>query len=74
MRDEESLKRVFDNHPCVETVWNLAAPLSVETAMDPAVAEAVTIGGMANVLNVMKQTDGRVRKICFTDSIGRATY
>jgi len=39
------------------TVWNLAAPLSVETAMDPAVAEAVTVGGMSKVLDAMKQVE-----------------
>ena len=50
------------------TVWNLAAPLSVETAMDPAVAEAVTVGGMENVLSVMGEVGAR--RICFTDSIG----
>ncbi len=50
------------------TVWNLAAPLSVETALDPAVAEAVTIGGMGNVLDAMANVGAR--RICFTDSIG----
>jgi nucleoside-diphosphate-sugar epimerase len=49
-------------------VWNLAAPLSVETALDPAVAEAVTVGGMQNVLSSMAEVGAR--KICFTDSIG----
>ena len=50
------------------TVWNLAAPLSVETALDPKVAEAVTIGGMKNVLDAMREVG--TRRICFTDSIG----
>uniref|UniRef100_A0A7S3EX56 EF-hand domain-containing protein n=1 Tax=Haptolina ericina TaxID=156174 RepID=A0A7S3EX56_9EUKA len=36
--------------------------------MDPAVAEAVTVGGMENVLNAMKEVG--TRRICFTDSIG----
>jgi len=49
-------------------VWNLAAPLSVETAIDPAVAEAVTVGGMKNVLAAMQRVGAR--RICFTDSIG----
>ena len=35
------------------TVWNLAAPLSVETAMNPEIAQAVTVGGMKNVLDAM---------------------
>jgi hypothetical protein len=33
----------------VHTVWNLAAPLSVETAKNPKIAEQVTINGMRNV-------------------------
>jgi nucleoside-diphosphate-sugar epimerase len=69
VRDTEALKRLFIDHADERTtVWNLAAPLSVETAMDPAVAEAVTIGGMANVLEAMKEVGAR--RICFTDSIG----
>ena len=33
----------------VHTVWNLAAPLSVETAQNPKIAEQVTVNGMRNV-------------------------
>ena len=36
--------------------------------MDPAVAQAITVGGMKNVLDAMSETG--VRRICFTDSIG----
>jgi len=36
--------------------------------MDPALAEAVTVGGMHNVLNAMAEVGAR--RICFTDSIG----
>lgn len=68
VRDAAGIAKLLRDNPSVETVWNLAAPLSVETAMDPAVAEAVTIGGMKNVLDAMKATG--VRRICFTDSIG----
>ena len=47
VRDQESLNSLFQSHAEPDTVvWNLAAPLSVETALDPAVAEEVTIGGM----------------------------
>ena len=61
--------RLFRDHADENTtVWNMAAPLSVETAMDPAVAEAVTVGGMMNVLNAMRKVGAR--RICFTDSIG----
>eukprot|EP00931_Biecheleriopsis_adriatica_P100878 TRINITY_DN7611_c0_g1_i1.p1 TRINITY_DN7611_c0_g1~~TRINITY_DN7611_c0_g1_i1.p1 ORF type:complete len:455 (-),score=68.63 TRINITY_DN7611_c0_g1_i1:248-1612(-) len=67
--DRDALRELFRNHADENTiVWNLAAPLSVETAMDPAVAEAVTVGGMGNVLDAMKEVGAR--RICFTDSIG----
>jgi nucleoside-diphosphate-sugar epimerase len=36
VRDKESLRQLFHDHADEHTtVWNLAAPLSVETAMDP---------------------------------------
>lgn len=67
--DREALKALFREHADENTtVWNLAAPLSVETAMDPKVAEAVTVGGMGNVLDAMREVGAR--RICFTDSIG----
>lgn len=67
--DATSIKTLFREH-CDEstTVWNLAAPLSVETALNPALAEAVTVGGMQNVLRAMAEVGAR--RICFTDSIG----
>jgi len=68
VRDAAGILKLMKDTPGIETVWNLAAPLSVETALDPAIAEEVTIGGMKNVLNAMHQTG--VRRICFTDSIG----
>ena len=67
--DAEGVMRLFEEHADANTtVWNLAAPLSVETAMDPAVAEAVTVGGMKHVLDAMAKVGAR--RICFTDSIG----
>lgn len=67
--DADALKALFREHADENTtVWNLAAPLSVETAMDPAVAEAVTVGGMEKVLEAMRGVGAR--RICFTDSIG----
>jgi len=67
--DADALQKLFREHGDERsTVWNLAAPLSVETALDPAVAEAVTVGGMQNVLNAMAEVG--TRRICFTDSIG----
>eukprot|EP00658_Telonema_sp_P-2_P056003 TRINITY_DN44501_c0_g1_i1.p1 TRINITY_DN44501_c0_g1~~TRINITY_DN44501_c0_g1_i1.p1 ORF type:complete len:500 (+),score=99.64 TRINITY_DN44501_c0_g1_i1:160-1659(+) len=69
VRDRDSLQRLFREHGDANTtVWNLAAPLSVETALDPAVAEAVTVGGMKNILDAMGTVGAR--RICFTDSIG----
>jgi len=68
VRDAAAIRKLFKDHRGIKTVWNLAAPLSVETAMDPSVAEAVTVGGMRNVLEAMAETG--VRSICFTDSIG----
>ena len=67
--DAKALNTLFKLHADENTtVWNLAAPLSVETAMDPAVAEAVTVGGMSKVLDAMNSVGAR--RICFTDSIG----
>lgn len=68
VRNINSLRDIFADHPDIKTVWNMAAPLSMETAKDPATAEAVSVGGMANVLQVMKEM--QVQKIMFTDSIG----
>lgn len=67
--DTAAVRKLFHEHADENTtVWNLAAPLSVETAMDPALAEAVTVGGMRNVLGAMAEVGAR--RICFTDSIG----
>ena len=67
--DASTVRKLFQDYGDENTtVWNLAAPLSVETAMNPEVAEAVTIGGMKNVLSAMSEVGAR--RICFTDSIG----
>lgn len=68
VRDFGAIRKVFQRHRYVERVWNLAAPLSVETALDPVVAERVTVNGMRNILWAMYEN--RVKTICFTDSIG----
>ena len=69
VRDADALKKLFRDHADEETtVWNLASPLSVETAMSPEIAQSVVIGGMENVLSAMKEVG--CRRICFTDSIG----
>lgn len=69
VRDADSLGRLFREHADPDTaVWNLASPLSVDTALNPKIAEEVTIGGMKNVLAAMGEAG--CRRICFTDSIG----
>lgn len=67
VRNIGALSMVFQKYK-VNAVWNLAAPLSVETAKNPEVAEEVTVGGMRNVLYAMLWAN--VRRILFTDSIG----
>lgn len=49
-------------------VWNLAAPLSVQSERDPSYAEDITVKGMERILACM--TKYGVKKICFSDSIG----
>ena len=67
--DASTVRKLFQDYGDENTtVWNLAAPLSVETAMNPEVAEAVTIGGMKNTISAMRAVGAR--RICFTDSIG----
>jgi threonine 3-dehydrogenase len=69
VRNEASLRDLLSKHgPTISWVWNLAAPLSVETAVDPAVARDVTVGGMERLLRCMKEAG--LSRICFSDSIG----
>lgn len=68
VNDISAIRNMFKKHPDIHTVWNLAAPLSVETANDPAAAERTVVGGMQNILTVMKENN--VRRMLFTDSIG----
>ena len=66
---EGAVAALFREHgPSIACVWNLAAPLSVETAADPQLARATTVGGMSRILHAMLASG--VRKICFSDSIG----
>ena len=68
VREPETIKAVFAKHPQIKIVWNLAAPLSVETAKNPHVAHKIVVGGMENVLNAMDESG--VKRIVFSDSIG----
>ena len=49
-------------------VWNLAAPLSVDTAHDPLAAHDVTVKGMRTVCECMQELG--LHRIYFSDSIG----
>lgn len=53
----------------IRGIWNLAAPLSVDTAKDPAKAHDVTVGGMRRLLEAMRAHEG-LDTIYFSDSIG----
>ena len=69
VRKEETLAKLFAKHgDSVEVVWNLAAPLSVDTAADPKAAHDTVVGGMEKILRCMASAG--VRRICFSDSIG----
>jgi len=55
----------------IGVVWNLAAPLSVETASDPNMANEVTVKGFERLIRAMdKAKMPETTKICFSDSIG----
>mmetsp|Transcript_22134 Transcript_22134/g.32231 ORF Transcript_22134/g.32231 Transcript_22134/m.32231 type:complete len:336 (+) Transcript_22134:92-1099(+) len=69
IRDNQSIRAVFERHAdSIDSVWNLAAPLSVDTAKDPSSAHDVTVGGMQRVLACMKEFN--IKKLYFSDSIG----
>lgn len=69
IRDKDSIRNLFDKHgKSIDSVWNLAAPLSVDTAKDPASARDITVHGMERVLECMNEFN--VKKLYFSDSIG----
>lgn len=69
VQNPASLRAVFERHrENIDVVWNLAAPLSVDTANDPDLALRITVGGMRTILECMKEVG--LRRICFSDSIG----
>ena len=70
-QEASSIESVFANRS-IDIVWNLAAPLSVETASDPGKAYDVVVGGMERILNAMRNNN--VPRICFSDSIGSYGY
>ena len=68
MRRVGAPKLIRGARRCIHGSMEPCSALSVETALDPKNAEAVTVGGMQNVLDAMANTG--TRRICFTDSIG----
>ena len=69
VRSEASLRALLTKHAAsIGWIWNLAAPLSVETAADPALAHDTTVGGMARLLRCMQEVG--LSRLCFSDSIG----
>jgi nucleoside-diphosphate-sugar epimerase len=69
VRDAASLEAAINAHEPTH-VWNLAAPLSVETDNDPALAREVTVGGMRRIIDAMAAGSPRCRTLLFSDSIG----
>lgn len=66
--DEASIRKCFEAHTGIDCCWNLAAPLSVETASNPDLAYDTVVNGMDRLLKVMREFN--VPRICFSDSIG----
>lgn len=69
VRDLDGISNLFAKYSNIQTVWHLAAALSVETAQHPEAARAVSVGGMKNILQAMKEHPS-ARCIMFSDSIG----
>ena len=69
VRKEDTIRSLLSKYAgTIDVVWNLAAPLSVDTAKDPGVAHDVVVGGMERLLRCMKENG--LRRLCFSDSIG----
>ena len=68
VRDAASLARVIAQFEPTH-VWNLAAPLSVDTDKDPALAHDITVGGMRRIIDAMASSSA-CRTLLFSDSIG----
>ena len=51
IQKEETIQALLNKHRNdIKGVWNLAAPLSVDTAKDPSKAYDITVGGMERYL------------------------
>ena len=72
LRDAASVAAVVSKHASsLKAVWNLAAPLSVETEADPAAADDTVVRGMERILTAMDAANLPASvKLLFSDSIG----
>mmetsp|Transcript_52463 Transcript_52463/g.67281 ORF Transcript_52463/g.67281 Transcript_52463/m.67281 type:complete len:362 (+) Transcript_52463:41-1126(+) len=72
LRNTESIEKLIEKYSQnIYAIWNLAAPLSVESENDPSVAEDTTVGGMSRLINAMiKYNVSESTRILFSDSIG----
>jgi nucleoside-diphosphate-sugar epimerase len=72
LRDAQSVERIVCKYAArIRAIWNLAAPLSVDTAANPEVAEDVTVNGMSRLIaamNAAQLPDSTL--LLFSDSIG----
>jgi len=72
LRDTASVSAVVLKYADrIGAIWNLAAPLSVETENDPSAAEDTTVGGMRRLIQAMDDAGlPPETKLLFSDSIG----
>lgn len=68
IRNQPSIDKVLSkHHENIHAIWNLAAPLSLDTANDPSSAYDITVGGIKNLLQSMKKFG--LNRIYFSDSL-----
>ena len=72
LRDGESVAKVVLKYSHrLQAIWNLAAPLSVETEADPASAEDTVVGGMQRLIDAMEAAQlSSETRLLYSDSIG----
>jgi nucleoside-diphosphate-sugar epimerase len=72
IQSDETIRALLTKYKdTIEGIWNLAAPLSVDTAKDPDKAHDITVGGMSRLLSAMKDIlNVEQCRVFFSDSIG----
>ena len=72
LRDQKTIEGVVAKYKQdIKVVWNLAAPLSIETEKDPNAANDITVQGFKRLIQAMdEQSLPESTMICFSDSIG----